>query len=41
LLGAYKAAYDLVGDYCGGGEKKIRQELVSIVEASLRLYGVL
>lgn len=41
LLAAYKDAYDLVGDYCGGGERKIRLELVSIVEASLRIYGVL
>jgi hypothetical protein len=41
LLGAYRDAYDLVGDYCGGGERMIRRELVAIVEASLRLYGVL
>jgi hypothetical protein len=41
LLQAYKDAYDLLGDYCGGGERTIRRELVSIVEASLKLYGVL
>ena len=41
LLGSYEDAYDLVGDYCGGGERAIKRELVSIVEASLQLYGVL
>jgi hypothetical protein len=41
LLRAYKEAYGLLGDYCGRGERTIRQELVSIVEASLKLYGVL
>jgi hypothetical protein len=41
LLGAYKDAYGLVGDYCAGGERAIRQELVSIVEASLKLYRVI
>jgi len=32
LLEAYRSAYDLIGDYCGGGENLIRHELVEIVE---------
>jgi hypothetical protein len=27
-------------DYCGSGERTVRRELVAIIEASLRLYGV-
>jgi hypothetical protein len=37
LLGAYREAYELVGDYTGGGERKIRQELLGIVQAAFRL----
>jgi hypothetical protein len=37
LLSAYKEAYELVGDYSGGGERLIRQELVAIVSAVFRL----
>lgn len=37
---AYKDAYSLVGNYCGGGEKAIRSELLSIVSAIFRAGGV-
>lgn len=37
LLSAYREAYQLVGDYSGGGEAVIRQELLEIVKAALRL----
>jgi len=37
LLSAYSEAYQLVGDYSGGGEALIRQELLSIVRAAFRL----
>jgi hypothetical protein len=29
LLSAYVSAYSLMGDYCGGGEQKIRAELMA------------
>jgi len=40
LLEAYRSAYDLIGDYCGGGEKLIRHELVEIVKAIFRKAGI-
>jgi len=40
LLRAYRDAYSLIGDYCGGGEGPIRQELVAISCAVFRAVGV-
>lgn len=40
LRRAYGDAYAMMGDYCGGGERSIRQELVSIVGAVFRLAGL-
>jgi len=40
LKQAYKDAYSVIGDYCGGGEKPIRDELMSIVAAVFRAGGV-
>jgi len=40
LVRAYKDAYVLIGDYCGGGEAKIRGELVAIVSAIFRIAGL-
>ncbi len=37
LLGAYKEAYELVGNYSGGGEALIRRELLDIVRTVFRL----
>ena len=37
LLPAYREAYELVGNYSGGGELRIRQELLGIVQAAFRL----
>jgi hypothetical protein len=39
LLKAYEDAYEIVGDYCGGGERLIRRELSGIVRGTLRLCG--
>jgi hypothetical protein len=36
LQRAYKDAYALIGDYCGGGEVKIGQELMAIVNVVFR-----
>jgi hypothetical protein len=33
LRQAYRAAYSLIGDYCGGGEIPVRRELMAIVDA--------
>ncbi len=41
LLDAYKEAYDLMGDYCGGGELIVRRELVSLVEGTLKAYRLM
>ena len=30
LLAAYAAAYALMGNYCGGGEQRIREELMAL-----------
>jgi hypothetical protein len=40
LLSAYASAYSLVGDYCGGGEQKIKIELMAIVRATLHRGGL-
>lgn len=40
FLQGYKSAYDLIGDYCGGGERSIRQELMAIVAAIFRRGGL-
>ena len=40
LRRAYAAAYSMMGDYCGGGEAKIRQELLAIVDAEFQKLGV-
>jgi len=40
LLRAYRDAYSLMGDYCGGGERPIRAELLAIVSAVFRAVGV-
>jgi hypothetical protein len=40
LRRAYAEAYSLIGDYCGGGEAKIRQELLAIVNAEFQKLGV-
>jgi hypothetical protein len=40
LRRAYGDAYALMGDYCGGGERSIRNELVSIVNAVFRFAGL-
>lgn len=37
LKAAYAEAYALVGNYCGGGERAIRQELLAIVDAIFRM----
>lgn len=40
LLAAYAAAYRLMGNYCGGGEQRIREELMAIARAIFRWAGV-
>jgi hypothetical protein len=40
LKSAYRDAYWLIGDYCGGGERQIRNELVNIVLAVFRSVGL-
>jgi hypothetical protein len=40
LRSAYRDAYWLIGDYCGGGEKSIREELVNVVLAVFRSAGL-
>ena len=39
LKAAYRDAYWLMGDYCGGGERRIREELVSIADTVFRWAG--
>ena|SRR5215469_5787996 len=41
LLMTYESAYWLMGNYCGGGEHKIRAELMAIVRAVFRRAGLL
>ena len=40
LRAAYAEAYELMGDYCGGGERKIRWELMAIINAEFQKFGV-
>jgi len=40
LVSAYASAYSLMGDYCGGGEVKIRTELLAVVKTTLRRAGL-
>jgi len=40
LLVAYAASYALMGNYCGGGEQRIRDELMAIARATLRHAGL-
>lgn len=37
LKSAYRLAYSMIGNYCGGGEAPIRMELMAIVDAIFRL----
>jgi hypothetical protein len=40
MLGAYRCAYELMGDYSGGGERNVINELIAIVETTLDLAGL-
>jgi hypothetical protein len=40
LREAYIAAYELMGNYCGGGEINIRRELLAIVDAEFQHLGI-
>ena len=40
LKRAYRDAYSIIGDYCGGGEMVIRTELLAIVSAVFRSVGL-
>lgn len=40
ILAAYAAAYALMGNYCGGGEQRIRNELMAIARAIFRRAGL-
>src|SRR3954470_3827328 len=40
LMTAYTAAYALMGNYCGGGEQRVRAELMAIARAILRFAGL-
>jgi hypothetical protein len=40
LLNAYAAAYALMGNYCGGGEQRIREELMALAQAILKHAGL-
>lgn len=40
LLIAYAAAYALMGNYCGGGEQRIREELMALAQAILKHAGL-
>ncbi|MDG4552786.1 MAG: hypothetical protein P9E24_00855 [Candidatus Competibacter sp.] len=39
LKAAYRDAYWLMGDYCGGGERRVREELVKIADTVFRWAG--
>ena len=41
LLAVYAAAYSLMGNYCGGGEHRIRAELMAIARATFRRAGLI
>ncbi len=40
IRGDYRITYSMIGNYCGGSEAKIQKELMSIVDATLKLAGV-
>ena len=40
LLTAYASAYSLMGNYCGGGEQRIRAELMAIARAIFQRAGL-
>lgn len=40
LMEAYREAYSLMDDYCGGGATWVRRELVRIVSATFKLAGL-
>ncbi|WP_263382256.1 hypothetical protein [Granulicella arctica] len=41
VLPAYSSAYEILGNYSGGGDKNIQRELEAIVNAVLHLAGLL
>jgi hypothetical protein len=41
LLEAYTEAYDVIGDYCGGGERLIQRELLAIVRATFKAFDLI
>ena len=41
LLTAYEPAYSLIGNYCGGGEQKIRAELTAVARVIFRRAGLI
>jgi hypothetical protein len=40
MLAAYAAAYALMGNYSGGGEQRIREELMALARAILKYAGL-
>ena len=40
LMATYTAAYALMGNYCGGGEQRVRGELMAVARAILRFAGL-
>jgi len=40
LRRAYADAYGKIGNYCGGGEAKIKEEPLAIVKADFQILGV-
>jgi hypothetical protein len=36
----YRATYSMIGNYCGSSEKKIKNELMAIVDATLKANGL-
>lgn len=40
LWTAYEETYSMIGNYCGGGEVRIRRELLAIVAAIFAIAGV-
>ncbi len=40
LRQAYRDAYQLMDDYCGGGAVQVRKELIAIVDAEFQRLGV-
>ena len=41
LLAGYAAAHSLMGNYCGGGAQRIREELMAIARAHFRWAGLM